>query len=122
MNLTPNQEKALLEHGRVVYKVNNSTENTDYVKGLKYVDWLNKCSFISDNGEIVKIDLNEDTECEIVYFEGYVGWYKEFGGFTMKGKIDLIMRAIVVDIYWKNTNEYETKRISIDSLEKGRVR
>ena len=120
--LTENQRKVLIENDNISYMVDGSTANISLAKRRKYFNWLSSCPFVVDNGEIVKISLDEDTETKNVYFEGYVAWYDKYGGFFIKGSIDLIMNTIVADVYWDNTDKYETFRIGVDSFERKKMK
>ena len=76
--LTENQIKVLIENGNIDYKVDGSTDGIDLGKRRKYFSWLNSCSFVSDNGKIVKLVLKENTESQKVFFEAYVAWYDKY--------------------------------------------
>ena len=46
----------------------------------------------------------------------------KLGGFSFNGKIDLILNVITVNIYWNNKDNFETKRISINNLERKKMK
>ena len=120
--LTENQIKVLIENGNIDYKVDGSTDGIDLGKRRKYFNWLNSCSFVSDNGQIVKLILKENAESQKVFFEAYVAWYDKYGGFFMNGYIDLVLNAIKADVYWDNKDKCETFRVSIDNLERKKMK
>ena len=88
----------------------------------KYYNWLNACDFISNNGFFVKLLLTKIPEDEIVKIDGLVAWNDGLGIFSFNGKIDLILNAITVNIYWDNKDNFETKRISINNLERKKMK
>lgn len=120
--MTENMLKALVENGNIDYKVDGSTGNIDLSKRRKYYDWLSGCSFIKDNGQIVKLILKENTESKNVFFEAYVAWYDKYGGFFVKGHIDLILKSIKADVYWDNKDNFETYRVSVDGLKRKKMK
>ena len=120
--LTENQVKVLIENGDIDYKVNGSTDGIDLGKRRKYFSWLNSCSFVSDNGKIVKLVLKENTESQKVFFEAYVAWYDKYGGFFMNGNIDLVLNSISADVYWENKDIFENFIVNINELERKKMK
>ena len=99
----------------------NTNAPMNYQERDKYLEILNNCLFIKENdGKIVKMKLTK--KADILIFNGFVGYNNKFGGFSIEGIFDLIKQVITVNIYWTNTDEYETKIISINELNnKGKV-
>lgn len=123
--LTDHEKSILDEHGVVVGRIIKKDESTvkmSIEEKTKYYNWLNACDFVSDNGFFVKLLLNRLEDTEIVNFHGLIAWNDKKGGFSVNGKIDLILNAITVDIYWDNKDVFETKRISINNLERKKMK
>ena len=123
--LTDREKNILDEHDVVVGNILNkdgSKKKMPNEEKIKYYNWLNACDFISDNGFFVKLLFTKISEEEIVKIDGLVAWNDRLGGFSINGKIDLILNAITVNIYWDNKDNFETKRISINNLERKKMK
>ena len=123
--LTDREKNILDEHDVVVGNILNkdgSKKKMPIEEKIKYYNWLNACDFVSDNGFFVKLLLTKIPEDEIVKIDGLVAWNDGLGIFSFNGKIDLILNAITVNIYWDNKDNFETKRISINNLERKKMK
>ena len=123
--LTNHEKNIIEEHGVVVGNILNkdgSKKKMPNEEKIKYYNWLNACDFISDNGFFVKLLFTKISEEEIVKIDGLVAWNDRLGGFSINGKIDLILNAITVNIYLDNKDNFETKRISINNLERKKMK
>lgn len=123
--LTDREKNILDEHDVVVGNILNkdgSKKKMSIEEKTKYYNWLNACDFISNNGFFVKLLLTKIPEDEIVKIDGLVAWNDGLGIFSFNGKIDLILNAITVNIYWDNKDNFETKRISINNLERKKMK
>ena len=123
--LTNDEKNIIEEHCVVVGNILNkdgSKKKMPIEEKIKYYNWLNACDFISNNGFFVKLLLTKIPEDEIVKIDGLVAWNDGLGIFSFNGKIDLILNAITVNIYWDNKDNFETKRISINNLERKKMK
>ena len=123
--LTNHEKNIIEEHGVVVGNILNkdgSKKKMPNEEKIKYYNWLNACDSISDNGFFVKLLFTKISEEEIVKIDGLVAWNDRLGGFSINGKIDLILNAITVNIYLDNKDNFETKRISINNLERKKMK
>lgn len=124
--LTDYEKSILDEHDVVVgdiFKKDGSKIKMSNDEKIKYYNWINACDFVSDNGFFVKLLLTRMDDEEIVNFDGLIAWNgNRKGGFSINGKIDLILNAITVNIYWDNKDSFETKRISVKDLERKKMK
>lgn len=103
-------------------KYKNGNINMDPQERDKYLDIISDCSIIKGNGVLVTMKLTKDDHDNIVIFNGSVAYNNQYGGFSIKGFIDLNRNYLGLSYDLKNDNNYQYIGYKLDNLEiKGKV-